>query len=83
MDVYRESARDTLRNPAGLNDTLIDLINTVAISDNAPTASAAAVSRELMTRVDAEIAKLDALVGTELAEINRRAAERAIDLVGG
>jgi hypothetical protein len=82
VDVYRESARDTLRNPAGLNDTLIDLINTVAISDNAPTASAAAVSRELMTRVDAEIAKLDTLVGTELAEINRRAAERAIDLVG-
>ena len=81
VDVYRESARDTLRNPAGLNDTLIDLINTVAISDNAPTVPAMAVSRELMMGVDAEISKLNALAGTDLTEINRLAAERAIDLV--
>jgi hypothetical protein len=83
VDVHRESARDTLRNPAGLNDTLIDLINTVAISDNAPTVPATAVSRELMTRVDQELARLDALVATELAEFNRLAAAQAIDLVGG
>ena len=77
VDVHRQSARDVLRNPAGLDDTLIDLINTVAVSDNAPTVSASEVSREVMAHVDAELAKLDALAAGELAALNRLA--RAID----
>ena len=78
VDVNRESPRDMLRHPAGLNDTLVDLINTVAIADMAPTAPADAVSRETMARVDAEIAKLDALLAGDIADINRTAAERSI-----
>jgi hypothetical protein len=35
IDIRRESPRDTLRHPAGLNDTLIDMINTAAIADMA------------------------------------------------
>jgi photosystem II stability/assembly factor-like uncharacterized protein len=78
VDVKRESPRDVLRHPAGLNDTLVDLINTVAIADMAPTAQAAAVSREVMASVDAELARLDTLLATDIADINRVAAERAI-----
>ena len=67
-----------LRNPAGLSDTLVDMINTAAIADTAPTASTIAVSRETMARVDAEIAKLDALMVQDIAEVNRLAAERSV-----
>lgn len=81
IDVDRESPRDTLRHPAGLNDTLVDLINTVAIADMAPTASAAAVSREIMDQVDAQISKLDALVSGDVAEINRFATDNSISQV--
>ena len=78
VDVRRESPRDVLRNPAGLSDTLVDMINTAAIADTAPTASTIAVSRETMARVDAEIAKLDALMVQDIAEVNRLAAERSV-----
>jgi hypothetical protein len=71
VDIHRESDRDVLRNPAGLNDTLVDLINTVAISDTAPTRQAEAVSREIMARVDAELGKLERLCTTELAAVER------------
>jgi hypothetical protein len=81
VDPYRQSDRDVLRNPAGLNDTLVDLINTVSVSDTAPTAQAGMVSHDIMGRVDAEIAKLDRLVATELAAVNRRAAEVAVGVI--
>ncbi|SDR57050.1 Sortilin, neurotensin receptor 3 [Rhizobiales bacterium GAS191] len=78
VDVHRESPRDVLRHPAGLDDTLVDLINTVAMSDTSPTAPADAVSRELMTKVEGEIAKLDALLSGDIAAINAMAAERRV-----
>jgi len=74
VDVNRQSSRDVLRNPAGLNDTLVDLINTVSISDTAPTAQAEAVSRALMAAVASQLARLDAVVAGEVAEVNRLAA---------
>lgn len=80
---YRQSARDTLRNPARLSDTPVDLISMVAIADAAPTTQAAAVSQELMARVADELAKLDALVMHDVGGINRLAGEGAIDLVSG
>ena len=83
VDVNRESPRDTLRYPAGLNDTLVDLINTVAIADMAPTAPAAAVSREIMAQVDGELAKFSAMVANDIADINRIAAERSVGYVTG
>jgi photosystem II stability/assembly factor-like uncharacterized protein len=76
VDVHRESARDVLRNPAGLNDTLLALISQVSMSDTAPTQSAAAVSKEIMAEVDAEIGKLDRLAATEIAAVTRLALGR-------
>eukprot|EP01037_Dinobryon_pediforme_P004278 gene4278-4328_t len=75
VDIHRQSPRDALRNPAGLNDTFVDLINTVSISDTAPTAQAEAVSRGLMQTLAEEIEKLEALTHTEIAEINKLAAQ--------
>ncbi len=81
VDVDRESPRDVLRHPAGLNDTLVDLINMVAIADMAPTAPAAAVSRQVMDQVDAQIARLEAILSGDVAEINRIAADGSISCV--
>ncbi len=83
VDVNRESPRDTLRHPAGLNDTLVDLINTVAIADMAPTAQAEAVSREIMAQIDAQLAKMDSVLTADIADINRMAATRSIAYVSG
>lgn len=83
VDVNRESPRDVLRHPAGLNDTLIDLINTVAIADMEPTAQAAAVSREIMDQVDAQIVRLEAILAGDATEINRLAAEAPIPHITG
>jgi len=83
VDVHRESDRDVLRNPAGLNDTLVDLINTVSVADAAPTKQAAAVSKEIMARADAEIGKVERLIATEAAAVNRLALERAVEAPGG
>ena len=83
VDVDRESPRDVLRHPAGLNDTLVDLINTVSIADMAPTAPAEAVSREIMAKVDTQLARLEALLAGNIAGINRVAAERSIEYVSG
>ncbi len=83
VDVNRESPRDVLRHLAGLNDTLVDMINTVALADMAPTAPADAVSRETMSRVDAEIARLDTLMAGDIVDINVTAAQLAIAYVAG
>jgi photosystem II stability/assembly factor-like uncharacterized protein len=83
VDVDRESPRDVLRHPAGLYDTLVDLTNMVAIADMAPTAPAEAVAREIMAQVDAQIARLDAILPGDVTEINRIAAERSVAHVVG
>ena len=83
VDVHRESDRDVLRNPAGLNDTLLGLISTVSLSDSAPTNQAAALSREIMARVDAEIGRLERLAATEVATVNRLALGQEVEAASG
>jgi len=83
VDANRESPRDVLRHVAGLNDTLVDLINTVGMADMAPTQQAEAVAREIVARVDAEIGKLDTVTTDDVAAINHLLAERAVAHVIG
>jgi hypothetical protein len=83
VDVNRETPRDVLRNPAGLNDTLGDMIGAVAIADAAPTVSTRAVSDEVMAQVDSEIAKLDKLVAGDVAALNAALRAAGIDHIGG
>ena len=74
VDIKRRSPRDTLRHPAGLNDTLADLLAGVGISDTAPTASHSTVSAQVVGQVDAQIGQLDTIVAGEIAAINRSLA---------
>ncbi|HYZ61273.1 MAG TPA: glycosyl hydrolase [Acetobacteraceae bacterium] len=81
VDVFRASPRDVLRHPAGLNDTLLDLLSGVGISDTPPTVPHQEVSRDIIARVDAEIAKVDAIAAGEIAGINRALAEAGVEYV--
>ena len=78
VDPQRKSARDVLRNPAGLNDTLFDMIAMTTTADAAPTSQTQAVSREVMDKVDGEIAKFDALVKGEIAQLNAALAKARV-----
>jgi photosystem II stability/assembly factor-like uncharacterized protein len=71
VNLDKQSPRDVLRHPAGLNETLIDCVNTASVADAAPTVPTTAVSREVIAAVAAELAKLDAVITNEIAEINR------------
>ncbi len=70
VDVKRESPRDILRHPAGLDDTLADLISVVAIADEAPTTPARQVCEEIVALVDVQLAAWAAVRGGETAGLN-------------
>src|SRR6185437_14074526 len=72
VDPQRKSVRDVLRNPAGLNDTLFDMI------DMAPTEQTKDVSREVMAKVDSEVAKFEALVEGDIAQLDKALAKARI-----
>ncbi len=82
VDIKRETPRDVLRNPAGLNDTLNDVISVVAIADAAPTAQARLVAEEVMGNVNAEIKKLDKLTAGEIEAFNKTLGGAGIELLG-
>jgi hypothetical protein len=82
VDIHRESSRDVLRHRAGLNDTLSDLISVVSIADEPPTQQAREVSQEAMAKVDAELARLDALVAGEIAALDAALRKTGIEVVG-
>ena len=70
VDPQRKSVRDVLRNPAGLNDTLMDMVAMATTADRPPTSQTQAVSREVMAKVDSEVAKFEALVAGDIAKLN-------------
>lgn len=70
VDPQRKSVRDVLRNPAGLNDTLFDMIAMATTADAAPTTQTRAVSKETMEKVEEQIAKFEALASGEIAQLN-------------
>jgi len=82
VDVKRESPRDVLRHPAGLNDTLVDLISVVAIADEAPTHQAREVCDETLAKVDTQLAELGTVVAGELATLNAALRQAGVDLLG-
>ncbi len=78
VDPERQSARDILRNPAGLNDTLLDMVAMATTADAAPTSQTLAVSREVMAKVDGAIAKFEALVKGDIAQLNATLAKARV-----
>jgi len=73
VDIHRETPRDVLRNPARLDDTLGNLLWTVAMSDTAPATQVVAVAEEVMQKVAAETARYAAIVDTDVAALNAEA----------
>ena len=82
VDPKRMSSRDVLRHPAGLNDTLLDLIAMTTTADAAPTSQTRAVSQEIMDRIDQQIARYDALVSGDVRALNGLLAKAKIGHVG-
>ncbi|HEX9327059.1 MAG TPA: hypothetical protein VF915_11110 [Reyranella sp.] len=78
VDPHRKSVRDVLRNPAGLNDTLIDMVAMATTADRPPTMQTKAVSREVMDKVDSEVAKFEALVKGDIAQLNAALAKARV-----
>ena len=78
VDPHRKSVRDVLRNPAGLNDTLIDMVAMATTADRPPTTQTTAVSREVMAKVDSEVAKFEALVKGDVAQLNAALAKARV-----
>jgi len=81
VDPERKSARDILRNPAGLNDTLLDMVAMATTADAAPTNQTQAVSREVMGKVDDQVARFEALVKGDIAQLNAMLATAGVDHV--
>ncbi len=78
VDPLRKSVRDVLRSPAGLNDTLFDMIAMTTTGDAAPTSQTKAVSREVMDKVDGEVGKFEALVEGEIVQLNAALAKAGV-----
>jgi photosystem II stability/assembly factor-like uncharacterized protein len=78
VDPKRKSVRDVLRNPAGLNDTLMDMVAMATTADRPPTSQTTEVSREVMAKVDAEVAKFEKLVAGDIAKLNTQLAKARI-----
>lgn len=78
VDPHRKSVRDVLRNPAGLNDTLIDMVAMATTADRPPTTQTTEVSREVMAKVDSEVAKFEALVQGDIAQLNAALAKARV-----
>jgi photosystem II stability/assembly factor-like uncharacterized protein len=78
VDPHRKSVRDILRNPAGLNDTLLDMVAMATTADRPPTTQTREVSREVMAKVDREVAKFEALVKGDIAQLNAALAKARV-----
>ncbi|MDQ3419628.1 MAG: glycosyl hydrolase [Acidobacteriota bacterium] len=77
------SGQDPLNYPIRLNNKLAALQGTVEGGDYRPTAQALAVFKELSGRLDKELARLEAVVKTDVAEFNRRLSAAGLEPVKG
>ncbi|MBI4540854.1 MAG: glycosyl hydrolase [Gemmatimonadetes bacterium] len=71
-----KATQDLINYPTRLNDKLSTLFGLTELSDAPPTAQAHELFRDLSARVDAQVARLQKLVDTELAQFRRRFAAR-------
>jgi photosystem II stability/assembly factor-like uncharacterized protein len=75
------SNQDPLNFPVRLDDKLASLSGTVASADARPTAQALDVHRDLAARVDRQLARLQALLDTDLAAFNRMVEAQRVPAV--
>ncbi|MGA7614319.1 MAG: glycosyl hydrolase [Thermoanaerobaculia bacterium] len=73
-----KAEEDPLNFPIKLNNKLAEVGSSAAVGDNAPTAQQIAVKKEIDQKIDAELAKIDAVWKTDLPAFNAMAAEAKI-----
>jgi photosystem II stability/assembly factor-like uncharacterized protein len=79
---YRNrSSQDPLNYPIRLNNKLAALQGTVESGDYKPTDQSITVFKDLSTRLDAELARLEALVTGDVAAFNTALASKRLDPV--
>ena len=79
---YRNrSNQDPLNYPIRLNNKLAALQGIVESGDAKPTDQSYAVFKDLSARLDRQLARLDALRTSDLAEFNKVLAERKMELI--
>ncbi len=79
---YRNrSSQDPLNYPIRLNNKLAALQGIVESGDNRPTDQSYTVFKDLSSRLDQQVARLDALVRTELTALNKILASQKLELV--
>jgi photosystem II stability/assembly factor-like uncharacterized protein len=79
---YRnQSSQDPLNYPIRLNNKLAALMGIVETADGKPTDQSYAVFKDLSSRLDAELAKLDGLVAGDIAAFNTLLAGSKLQLV--
>jgi photosystem II stability/assembly factor-like uncharacterized protein len=79
--VQMESPQDPLNFPIRLNDKLAGVMGVSAYGSHPPTAAAVAVRNELVSAIDAELAKLDNLLGSELDAFNQQVAAQRLPAI--
>ncbi len=81
VSVQRETPRDVLRTPARHDDTLGDLLWTVSMADMPPATQFVDVSKEVIEKVEAQTSAYRQIIDTDIAELNRKAAELGIPAI--
>ena len=79
--VKMESPQDPLNFPIRLNDKLAGVMSVAAYGSHPPTDSAIAVRTELVSAIDAELAKLEGLLGPDLEAFNSQVASHEIPAI--
>ena len=74
----KESPRDVLRHPAGLNETIADLMWLIAMADAKPTDQSREVAKDLMARLEQLLDALGGLVREDLAALNADLASAGV-----
>lgn len=82
VNVKRESPRDVLRHPAGLDDTIGDLLGVVTIADAAPASQAREVTDEIVGEVRRLITVVEELAEDDIASLNADLQAAGIAHVG-
>ena len=76
-----QSSQDPLNYPIRLNNKLAALIGVVSSSDDAPTEQSYVVYEELAAKINAQLAKLNEVMRTDLPAFNRVVREQDIPAV--
>jgi hypothetical protein len=76
-----EAPQDPLNFPIRLNDKLAGVMIAASVGDHAPSASAIAVRDELVAAIDAELGKLETILGSGLATFNELAASHQLPAI--